>query len=230
MWEKIKEIFFGIWSAVLMLCIVILIFFKHIRGNNGGIYLIAFLAIWVGVPIVIVALQIKMENKRKKQYEEENITEMVIENKKLGKIILKKDKLERTLTSKEVENSFGNHNPKIFIENFDENNLESILENLEYLYSNQEKILNDFYKKIKGFCDEYKEKDLNGQEITEEYIKEYFHISGIDIKNEEEEFKIILWGGLGTQDIRRNLLEEQFIIAEMDCNTKSVIYYLEMVD
>ena len=230
MWRKIKEIFFWIWSVILMLCVVILTFFKHIKGNNGGIYLIVFLAIWVGVPIAIVAIQIKMDNKRLKKYEEDNITEIVIENKKLGKVIFKKDQLKKTLISKEVEISFGKHKPEIDIKDFEENKLEAILENLEYLYNNQEKILNDFYKEIKKFCDEYEEKDLNGQEITEEYIKEYFRISGIDVKKEEDEFKIILWGGLGSQDIRRDLLDDQFIMAEMNCNTRSIIYYLEMVD
>lgn len=232
MWEKIKEIFLWIWFIIFVLG---LFFFPGLAKIieleiNTTMWTLCFLAIWVGMPIAIVIIQIKMENKRKKQYEEENITEIVIENKKLGKVIFKKDQLKKTLISKEVEKSFGNHNPHIYIKNFDENKLEEILENLEYLYNNQEKILNDFHKEIKNFCDEYEEKDLNGQEITEEYIKEYFRISGIDVKNEEDEFKIILWGGLGTQDIRKDLLDEQFIMAEMDCNTKSIIYYLEMVD
>lgn len=232
MWEKIKDIFLWIWFIIFVLG---LFFFPGLAKIieleiNTTMWTLCFLAIWVGMPIAIVIIQIKMENKRKKQYEEENITEIVIENKKLGKVIFKKDQLKKTLISKQVEKSFGNHNPHIDIKNFDENKLEEILENLEYLYNNQEKILNDFHKEIKNFCDEYEEKDLNGQEITEEYIKEYFRISGIDVKNEEDEFKIILWGGLGTQDIRKDLLDEQFIMAEMDCNTKSIIYYLEMVD
>ena len=199
----------------------------------------------VSIIIVCIMISIKKDEKRRKEYHDNNVTERVIKDKTFGEIKAEFDALKNELTCTNFQKSFGKYNPIIKIKNYEEKNKEFYFRSLEYLYGKQEEIIKTFFE---GFLSAYN----HVKEITPALLEENFDIEEIFITEGSEcaiEDHVGLEGAVdssypkeyGEHDFeglvavvvsnpnKNKLLSNYYMypVAYMDCKTKRICYTIE---
>lgn len=220
--KKIKKILSVIWIIVgllLHLSIFIIIKTKDDRSLIG--FIISVIVWWI-ISALLLNHEVKTANKEAKEYREKFISTEIIENDKFGKVSFEKDSKTNELYCECFSLPFGNFNPSIYIIDYNDKFKTLYLKSLEEIYDNQEKILNDYYNEAKKFCDNWDEKDSDGNSISIEYIKKNLSVDDIDIFESDDEITIVINGNF--EDT--NILGGHTVTASINCNTKEIIYDL----
>ena len=122
-----------------------------------------------------IAISAKRDEKKKKEYREQNVSEVLIQDKFFGEVACEYDKEMNQLTFTNLSIPFGKYNPRIYIEDYEEDKREFYFRKLEYVYQLQQEIIE---KMIAGFLETY----TNCEELTRERLEETFSIETISLE------------------------------------------------
>ena len=208
--NKFKD--FMIW---LIGTLVILILFRiGIRNNIGFLSFISVLAFVFLQIIAIVSLRQAKDAKRQKKYNEQNISNIEINDERFGRIIIKHDSVKHQYSGQIEKVKFDRQILTADLWCDDSLNLEKMIENLKNFCDKAVSMKRRIYLELANSLkdrDNYDEND-NLIEITEQFLREKFRLSGISLGNEETVELEGSWEDSGSQDysISYNIANDKF--------------------
>lgn len=192
------------------------------KNDRFSLGIIISVIVWWIISVLLPNHEAKTAAKEAKEYREKFISTEIIENDKFGKVCFEKDSKTSELYCECFSLPFGDFNPSIYIIDYNDKFKTLYLKNLEEIYDNQEKILSDYYDEAKKFCDNWDEKDSDGNSMSIEYIKKNLDVDSIEIFESNDEITIAINGGFEDIDI----LGGHMVIMYINCNTKEISYDL----
>ncbi|MDE5946063.1 MAG: hypothetical protein K2G63_01960 [Oscillospiraceae bacterium] len=222
----------ALWYLILILGIKCTIQFGISKRFGdmfiGIIFIILYLVVSFFVADFLCKLDDKKIAKRKREYREKYISDIELEDEKYGKMIFEKDSNTETMELKDVNlPSFGNHIIKNFVINdcdcCNENMKNLIFRNLDEVYNNSEKILEDLHNEIKDIYDDEDIRDSDGNLMSMDYIKEKLILDYINVYLSEDSCIIELLGSMDN-DIDDHIAEHG-ITASIDIQNNKYDYF-----
>lgn len=182
----------------------------------------------VSIIIIFLAISIKKDGKKEKDYHNKYITEKIMENKFFGKIKIIEDFSKKILVIKNIQISFGKDKPEVKIQNYIKENNNIYFNSLEHIYIEQEEIIKKLIAVFLSQSDEQIEK-FKVMSISTNNKKTLIEYNNQIIRNDE--FKIFVNNSLDediffeiTSDIG---YDELYGIAYINCRTKEKFYLLD---
>lgn len=202
-------------------------------------YLVKIPLIILLLPILLIIFIVSISYLKDTRHKKNNISEYIVEDKKLGKIKIAEDSLNNTFTCIEPNVLFDKYNPNTHFKIYYENSKNLYFETLGYIKENQKEI----EQNLKYFFLADYEKDYveNGFKISivnsytfaelvkySNNIKEY----RLDVEGEEELNKLLSTSK--EDDIFINISAEcnniQYSTAYINCRTKKICYCFDVID
>lgn len=224
--------------VIVMVAIVGMIIIFRV-WDNGPVKLL-ILAIPFLIIVICLFIGVKRDEKKEKEYRNKYVTEVIINDKVFGEMKFEKDSNKNELSCKNFKVLFGQYNPTVHIQDYDENNNELYFRSLEYIYGKQQEIIETLFE---GFLEAYS----NSKEVTPDTLRENFAIEKITICKCDEyflegayfikdaeafeidagEWVIAVCGNPNKNKLYGNYYSSKYPVAYMDCSTKQMYYVLE---
>ena len=156
------------------------------------------IAVWWAVTIVVHTVKRGRENREeadaKAEYEAEFVTEIVIEDEILGKMIFHLDSKFDEMESKELHlPQFGADAPReLTVYGYTESDREKIVRAVREVYKHKDEILERIYPDLLEIAGDYGETDENGEPYTLETLRGVTAVYGIAVCNFEDRFSVDL--------------------------------------
>lgn len=212
--NKLKD--FILWLVGTL--VILILFWLGIKNSIGFLTFISIIGFIFWQVIAIVSLKQdkddKKQHKEQQKYNEQNISNVEINDERFGKIIIKHDTLKHQYDGKIKKVNFAGELLDVSIFSKDNVNIEKMINNLKNYCDKAMQIKNRIYPEFTNYLQGMDNTDENGNliEITEEFLKENFKFSSINLNNEET---IEIWGSWedsGNQDysIKYSIVQDKF--------------------
>ena len=217
--KKFLKVYFWIFWIIMLLVFHIGIYAGIEDGKSSSITIgIIFIVLWWGLTLGVTIIKSKInENKKQKEqqnYNKQNISNIEINDERFGKIIIKHDELKHKYDGEIKNVNFAGESLEASLFSNDNVNIEKMINNLKNFCDKAMQIKNRIYPELTKYLQGMDNTDKNGNliEITEEFLKENFKFSSINLDNEET---IEVWGSWedsGSQDysIKYNINKDDF--------------------
>ncbi len=212
--NKLKD--FIVWLVGTLVIIALL--WLGLKNSIGFLIFISALAFIFWQIIAIVSLKQnkddKKQQKEQQKYNEQNISNIEINDERFGRIIIKHDKLKHQYNGEIKNVNFDGELLDASLSSDDTVNVDKIIGNLKS-FCNKAVLMKDRIYPELAEClkdnDNFDEED-NLIEITEDFLREKFKFSLINLYDEET---VELWGSWedsGNQDysIIYNIIKDKF--------------------
>ena len=100
------------------------------------------------------------------------------------------------------------------------------LDELWKVYRDSDRILEQVYPAAVAQCNDWDETDLDGNEITIEYIKKYYSLEGISVSDNGSDNVCIMLEGCIEDENGEIMLGYHSFVTEIDCSTGEISYDL----
>ena len=208
--NKFKD--FILW-LVLTLAIISLLWLG-IKNNIGPLIFSSIVVLIFLQSIAIVSLEQVKDDKKQQKYNEQNVSNVEINDERFGKIIIKHDTLKHEYDGEIKNVNFDGELVDADLNIEDNVNIEKMINNLKTFCDKATQIKNRMYPEFSNYLQggDNTDKDGNLIEITEKFLRENFKFSLIILNNEET---IEIWGSWedsGDQDysISYNIAKDRF--------------------
>ncbi len=228
MFQKIKKIlkviFLCIWGSAWLVLIFCGVFFA--KNAHEKLVSLFFRLLWwvitISVSIIRYEISEHKQKRKREQYREKYISDIVIEDEKFGRMVFELDSFINQISAAgTVLPKFGTENmdiDEIIINEYDEKKKDVIFRGVEHIYEHAEEIVDACCKMVKECYDEEDIRDADGNLIRIESIKKLLSLSYMEIEfNREDTCMIVLQGGMNN-DIVDHILEHGVTVC-IDCNT-----------
>lgn len=169
-------------------------FFFHIMAlayaiGKGAWEMLVVLALWWAVTLTgrairhaIMKKYREKEEAKLRAYKEQYVTEIPVEDERFGKVVFEYNSEHDTLTANDInlEKPFGGHELTLFSE-FSGNNPDLAVGVLGYLYDHCDEILEELYPYTVSCCENYDERDKDGNPYDLEYVRKNLSMHLADI-------------------------------------------------
>lgn len=226
-----------IYAIVMVAIVGMIIIFRVL--DNGPVKLL-ILAIPFSIIVICLFIGVKRDEKKEKEYRNKYVTEVIINDKVFGEMKFEKDSNKNELTCKRLKVPFGQYNPTVQIQEYDESNNELYFRSLQCLYGRHQEIIETLFN---GFLEAYS----GSKEVTPDTLRENFAIENITICKCDEyflegayfikdaeafeinwgEWVIAVCGNPNKNKLYGNYFSSKYPVAYMDCSTKQMYYVLE---
>lgn len=189
--RKLTDIYFAIAAIWCVLGFVLHIVMIRVLVRTGNLSaVLAVLASWWVITIVVERIRRLQESKRKRkeeaqlrEYREKYVTELTMENEHFGRVALEHDENKHTVGAEEyrMEKPFGRHEDLLLTAEIEGDDPAPILSALCYLYRNSSDILEMVYKYTLECCENYEERDSQGNPYGIEYVRSNLELYGVTI-------------------------------------------------
>ena len=212
--NKLKD--YVLWIVGTL--VILILFWLGIRNSIGFLTFISIMGFIFFQVIAIVSLKQdkdnKKQNKEQQKYNEKNISKIEINDEKLGKIIIKHDTLKHQYDGEIKNVNLDGELLDVSLSSEDTVNIDKLIGNLNDFCDKVVLIKNRIFQELADYLKESDNFDRDGNliEITEDFLRENFKFSLINLYDEEN---IDLWGSWensGNQDysIKYNVVQDKF--------------------
>lgn len=208
MGRKLSDIYWQfavIWYLVGIAANVF--FISRAIGDREWNWLVP-VAVWLLVTLTVRAARKKIEKvrkekelKRSREYREENIEEITVEDERFGRIVFDFDKKTGLMEAEDytLEKPLGRHK-LIFNTEIEGRDHSKITDALGYVYDHHKEILEKMYIYTVEACRDYEEKDKNGKPYDLSYVRKNLDISYLYVFDYDNEVYVNLTGSICGDD------------------------------
>ncbi|MGN1384296.1 MAG: hypothetical protein ACI4XD_03265 [Clostridia bacterium] len=212
--NKLKD--FILWLVGTL--VIIMLFWLGIKNSIGFLTFISIIGFIFLQVIAIVSLKQdkddKKQHKEQQKYNEQNISNIEINDERFGKIIIKHDTFKHQYDGEIKNVNIDGELLDVSLSSEDTVNIDKMIGNLKAFCDKAVLMKNRIYSELAEFLkdnDNFDEED-NLIEITENFLRENFKFSLINLYDEET---IDLWGSWedsGSQDysVKYNIVQDKF--------------------
>lgn len=212
--NKLKD--FILWLVGTL--VILILFWLGIKNSIGFLTFISIIGFIFWQVIAIVSLKQdkddKKQHKEQQKYNEQNISNIEINDERFGKIIIKHDALKHQYDGKIKNVNIDGELVDVSLSSNDTVSINKMVENLKVFCDKAVLMKNRIYQELANCLKENDNFDRDGNliDITEDFLRENFKFSLINLYNEET---IDLWGSWedsGNQDysIKYNIVQDKF--------------------
>lgn len=213
--KKFLKVCFWTFWIIMLLVFHIGIYAGIEDGKSSSITIgIIFVVLWWGLTLGVSKIKLKINDNKKQNYNKQNVSNIEINDERFGKIIIKHDTLKHQYDGEIKNVNFDGELLGASLFSDDNVNIEKIINNLKNFCDKAMQIKNRIYLEFANYLQGVDNTDENGNliEITEEFLKENFKFSSINL-NDEETIEIWgFWEDSGNQDysIKYNINKDDF--------------------
>lgn len=213
--KKFLKVCFWTFWIIMLLVFYIGIYAGIEDGKSSSITIgIIFVVLWWGLTLGVSKIKLKINDNKKQNYNKQNVSNIEINDERFGKIIIKHDTLKHQYDGEIKNVNFDGELLGASLFSDDNVNIEKIINNLKNFCDKAMQIKNRIYLEFANYLQGVDNTDENGNliEITEEFLKENFKFSSINL-NDEETIEIWgFWEDSGNQDysIKYNINKDDF--------------------
>ena len=213
--KKFLKVCFWTFWIIMLLVFLIGIYAGIEDGKSSSITIgIIFVVLWWGLTLGVSKIKLKINDNKKQNYNKQNVSNIEINDERFGKIIIKHDTLKHQYDGEIKNVNFDGELLGASLFSDDNVNIEKIINNLKNFCDKAMQIKNRIYLEFANYLQGVDNTDENGNliEITEEFLKENFKFSSINL-NDEETIEIWgFWEDSGNQDysIKYNINKDDF--------------------
>lgn len=212
--NKIKD--FILWLVGTL--VILILFWLGIKNSIGFLTFISIIGFIFWQVIAIVSLKQdkddKKQHKEQQKYNEQNISNIEINDERFGKIIIKHNTLKHQYDGEIKNVNTDGELLNVSLSSNDTVNINKMIENLKVFCDKAVLMKNRIYQELANYLKENDNFDRDGNliDITEDFLRENFKFSLINLYDEET---IDLWGSWedsGNQDysIKYNIVQDKF--------------------
>jgi hypothetical protein len=172
-------------------------------------------------------LKKKQQWEKSKEYREQYVKRVVVEHPFFGICEFEVDSNKNSANLVEGINDtiFGVYTVSADIE-VSPQSINLALDELWKVYQDSDRILEQVYPAAVAQCNDWDETDLDGNEITIEYIKKYYSLEGISVSDNGSDNVCIMLEGCIEDENGEIMLGYHSFVTEIDCSTGEISYDL----
>ena len=212
--NKLKD--FILWLVGTL--VILILFWLGIKNSIGFLTFISIIGFIFLQVIAIVSLKQdkddKKQHKEQQKYNEQNISNIEINDERFGKVIIKHDTLKHQYDGEIKNINIDGELLSVSLSSSDTVNINKMIENLKVFCDKAVLMKNRIYQELTNCLkgNDNFDRDGNLIDITEDFLRENFKFSLINLYDEET---IDLWGSWedsGNQDysIKYNIVQDKF--------------------
>ena len=212
--NKLKD--FILWLVGTL--VILILFWLGIKNSIGFLTFISIIGFIFWQVVAIVSLKQDKDNrkqhKEQQKYNEQNVSNIEINDERFGKIIIKHDTLKHQYDGEIKNVNIDGEFLDVSLSSNDTVNIDKLIRNLKDFCDKAVLMKNRIYQELADSLKESDNFDKDGNliDITEDFLRENFKFGLINLYDEET---IDLWGSWedsGSQDysIKYNINQDDF--------------------